>query len=425
MNYSPLSERLRPTTIQEIAGQDHLVGKSGILTHIIESKRPRSLLLFGPPGCGKTTLARLYAAAFNFPFIALSAVVKNVAELKRTLKEPSFFSQPSLLFVDEIHRFNRAEQDIFLPFLEDGTLVLIGATTENPSFVLNGALLSRLMTLTLHPLQESSLEQILQRYEARFSPLPLDPAARSYLVSLAQGDGRYLLNLIETIEQTGAKETLDPTNLGKILQKKPALYDKDKEVHYNSISALHKAIRGSDPDAALYWFARMLEGGEDPRFIGRRLIRVATEDVGLADPSALSLTLAACDAYERLGSPEGELALAQAVLYLALSPKSNATYTAYGAVREFASKTTHLSPPKHILNAPTSLMKEMGYGSGYQYDHDMPSGFSGQDYFPEEVGRQSFYQPVERGFEREMKKRLDYFAKMRKQPPCSNPDNAV
>ena len=416
MHYVPLSERLRPAQLQDIAGQDHLVGEKGYITRIIQNGRPFSLLLFGPPGCGKTTIARLYASAFGLPFVALSAVLNSTTELKKILKDGQdnpLFARQTLIFVDEIHRFNRAQQDIFLPFLEDGSLVLIGATTENPSFSLNNALLSRLRVVTLKALDSHSLEKILSRYEKSVRPLPLNAQARSYLIEKSQGDGRHLLNLIETIDRFPPNEPLDVQDLADLIQKKPALYDKDKEGHYNLISALHKSVRGSDPDAALYWFARILEGGEDPLFIARRLIRMASEDIGLADPSALNLTLTAYDAYQKLGSPEGELALAQAVLYLALSPKSNACYTAYGKARETASETGHLSPPKHILNAPTALMKEMGYGNGYVYDPDTPDGFSGQNYFPDEIERQRFYQPVERGFEREMRKRLDYFEKLR------------
>lgn len=411
----PLYEKLRPQKLSEISGQDHLVGKDGYLTHLVEKGRPVSLLLFGPPGCGKTTIARLYAKAFNLPFTSLSGVLQSTAELKKLLKEGQetpLFHRQIILFVDEIHRFNRAQQDIFLPFLEDGSLILIGATTENPSFVLNNALLSRLRTLTLHSLTGESLEKITARYESLHKPLPLTPDARDWLLNLAQGDARHLLNAIETIgELPDGQYTQE--NLVHFLQKRAPLYDRDKEGHYNLISALHKSIRGSDPDAALYWLCRMLNGGEDPLFIARRLIRCASEDIGLADPQALPFTIAAFQTYQILGSPEGELTLAQAVLYLALAPKSNATYTAYGAAKESAAKTGHLNPPKIILNAPTRLMKEMGYSDGYVYDHDTPAGFSGQDYFPPDLGRQSYYQPVERGFEREMKKRLDYFQKQR------------
>ncbi len=411
----PLSERLRPQNLSEISGQEHLVGRDGYIARIVQSGRPLSLLLFGPPGCGKTTIARLYAQAFGLPFVSLSAVFNSTTELKKILKEGQenpLFNRQTILFVDEIHRFNRAQQDIFLPFLEDGSLILIGATTENPSFVLNNALLSRLRVLTLHSLSPEALGRIIDRYGKEVRPLPLDEAARNYLVHLSQGDGRHLLNLIENLEQI-PKEAWDAASLSEVLQKKPALYDKHQEGHFNLISALHKSVRGSDPDAALYWFARMLEGGEDPLFLARRIIRMASEDIGLADPQALQIALAAFKTYQMLGSPEGELTLAQAVLYLALAPKSNAAYTAYGAARKLASETGHLNPPKHILNAPTSLMKEMGYGQGYQYDPDTPRGFSGQEYFPEELPRQEFYNPVERGFEREMRKRLDYFSRLR------------
>lgn len=417
MHTIPLSERLRPSSLSEVSGQSHLVGPDGYITRIIASKRPLSLLLFGPPGCGKTTIARLYAAAFGLPFQTLSAVFNSAAELKKMLKEgreTPLFSKQTILFIDEIHRFNRSQQDLFLPFLEDGDIILIGATTENPSFALNGALLSRLRVLTLNSLSTDSLSQILQRYEAKNQRLPLDSEGKAYLIAQSQGDGRHLLNLIENIEQVPS-ESLDLEALSHLLQKKTALYDRDREGHYNLISALHKAVRGSDPDAALYWLARILEGGEDPLFLSRRMIRMASEDIGLADPHALQFALNADEAYRRLGSPEGELALAQIVLYLALCPKSNAAYTAYGSARKKASETGQMNPPKHILNAPTPLMKEMGYGAGYLYDPDTPHGYSGQNYFPDEMGRQSFYHPVERGFEREMKKRLEYFSKLRKQ----------
>jgi putative ATPase len=414
--YIPLSERLRPNGFGEIAGQDHLAGPEGYVTRIVESGRPLSLLLFGPPGSGKTTLARLYAKAFRLPFVSISAVFNSAAELKKILKESQetpLLNRQSILFVDEIHRFNRSQQDIFLPFLEDGSIILIGATTENPSFSLNNALLSRLRVLVLNSLSPDSLRQILERYERSVRPLPLSPEARNFLVSLSQGDGRHFLNLIENIESAERKEPWDIPSLSQILQKRPALYDRDKEGHYNLISALHKSVRGSDPDAALYWFARMLEGGEDPLFLARRILRMAAEDIGLADPQALGIALQARDTYECLGSPEGDLALAEAVVYLALAPKSNALYAAFGEARKAASETGNLDPPKHILNAPTAFMKEMEYGKGYVYDPDTPLGFSGQDYFPSEMGRKSFYRPFERGFEREMKKRLDYFSKLR------------
>ena len=414
--YVPLSERLRPHLINEIAGQEHLVGPDGYVSRIIESGRPLSLLLFGPPGSGKTTLARLYARAFHLPFLSLSAVFNSAAELKKILKESAetpLLTRQQIVFIDEIHRFNRSQQDIFLPFLEDGSLILIGATTENPSFSLNNALLSRLRVLTLHSLRDDSLGQILERYEKSVRPLNLSSEARAFLIQLSQGDGRHFLNLIENLEPIERAEPWDVISLSGVLQKRPALYDKDQEGHYNLISALHKSVRGSDPDAALYWFARMLDGGEEPLFLARRIIRMAAEDIGLADPQALGLALAARNTYETLGSPEGELALAQALVYLALAPKSNALYVAYGEAKKAAAETGQLSPPKHILNAPTSLMKEMEYGKGYLYDPDTPLGFSGQEYFPSEIGRQSFYKPYERGFEREMKKRLDYFSKLR------------
>ncbi len=415
--YIPLSERLRPHSLGELVGQDHLVGPNGYITRLVQKKgHPLSLLLYGPPGCGKTTLARIYAQAFQLPFLSLSGVFNSVAELKKILKENQetpLFNQQTVLFVDEIHRLNRAQQDLFLPFLENGTLVLVGATTENPSFALNNALLSRLRVLFLHPLSPEALEHLLVRYEAKHAPLNLLPEARRSLISLAQGDGRHLLNSVEVLEQLAPEIPLDVDGLAHLLQKRAALYDRDQERHYNLISALHKSIRGSDPDAALYWFARMLEGGEDPLFLGRRLIRMASEDIGLADPQALSVALNGWNTYNMLGSPEGELALAQVVVYLALSPKSISVYRAYQKARESAANTGHLDPPKHIMNAPTSFMKANGYGKDYIYDPDTPESCSGQEYFPEELGRQSFYQPVPRGFEREMEKRLHYFSKLR------------
>lgn len=401
----PLYEKLRPKTLSEVSGQDHLIGENAYLNFIVRGGKPISLLLCGPPGSGKTTLARLYAKSFQLPFISMTGVLQSTAELKKILKEGEatpLFNRQIILFFDEIHRLNRSQQDIFLPFLEDGSLILVGATTENPSFTLNSALLSRLRVLTLNAHTPESLEQILCRYENLSGKLNLTSGARQFLLSQSQGDGRYLLNLIETIEQLPKKE-YDESELSSLLQKRPALYDKDRDGHYNLISALHKSVRGSDPDAALYWLARMLEGGEQPLFIARRLIRMAIEDVGLADPQALPIALSAYQTFEMLGSPEGELALAQVAIYLALAPKSNAAYTAYGASRELAATTGHLNPPQIILSKP----------EGYVYDHDTPHGFSGQDYLPPSLPRPTFYIPVERGFEREMKKRLHYFSSLR------------
>lgn len=418
MSSEPLSEKMRPGNLDQIYGQEHLLGEHGFLTGIIKSGRPLSIILWGPPGCGKTSIARLYAKAFGMRFESMSAVFSGIADIKRVVKEAEstpLFGKGTLLFVDEIHRFNKTQQDAFLPYIERGTIVLVGATVENPSFYLNNALLSRVRVLTLNALDQGAMEAILKRYEMESAPLLLTPKARQMLIHTAQGDGRYLLNLVENVQALVAKGTaeLDENALKEIVQKRAALFDKADDQHYNLISALHKSIRGSDPNAALYWFSRMLEGGEEPLFISRRLIRMATEDIGLADPQALPLAIAARDAYEMLGSPEGELALAEVVVYLALAPKSNAVYLAYSEARRTAADTSHLNPPAIILNAPTKLMRDLGYGKGYIYDHDAPEGFSGQNYFPDDLERQNYYRPVKRGFEREMAKRLEYFKKKR------------
>lgn len=413
---SPLAEQMRPKSLDEVVGQDHLAGPDGFITKIIKSGRPLSIILWGPPGSGKTSIARLYAKAFNIPFYSISAIFSGIADLKKIVKEieeTPLLHQGAVLFVDEIHRFNKAQQDAFLPYVEKGTIVLVGSTAENPSFYLNDALLSRLRVLSLKPLDEAALDLLLRRYESQRGLLPLTEGARKLIIFSAQGDGRFLLNLIENLQGTTFETPLDEAALQIYLQKRSALYDRQGDQHYNMISALHKSVRGSDPDAALYWFSRMLEGSEDPLFLARRMIRMASEDIGLADPQALQLCIAARDAYDMLGSPEGELALAQAIVYLALAPKSNALYKAYGEARDLASKTTQMSPPAIILNAPTKLMKQMGYGKGYQYDHDMEDAFSGQNYFPDGLERRELYEPVERGFEREMKKRKDYFNKKR------------
>ncbi len=416
----PLADRLRPATLADIVGQAHLVGPSGTLTAMLARDQLSSLILWGPPGVGKTSIARLLAAASGLAFVQLSAVFSGVADLKRVFEEASRLRRAgrvTLLFVDEIHRFNRAQQDGFLPVVEDGTVVLVGATTENPSFALNGALLSRCQVLVLKRLDDADMETLLARAERETGhPLPLTPEARAALRAMADGDGRYLLNMAEQVAGLGPAATpLNPAALSELVARRAALYDRDREEHYNLISALHKSLRGSDADAALYWFERMLAGGEDPRYIARRLVRFASEDVGLADPQALPLTLAAWDAYERLGSPEGDLALAQAVLYLGTAPKSNAAYTAHKAAARAARETGSLAPPAHILNAPTKLMKQLGYGTGYEYDHDTADAFSGQDYFPEGIPRQDFYTPANRGFERELAKRQAYWAGLRKE----------
>lgn len=413
----PLADRLRPKSLGEVVGQDHLIGPEGPIGRMVAQGRPHSIILWGPPGTGKTTISRLLSTAFNLHFDQLSAVFSGVADLKKTFdaaRQRRRVGQGTLLFIDEIHRFNRSQQDSFLPVVEDGTVVLVGATTENPSFELNGALLSRAQVLVLHRLDDTALEALLARVEAHTGePLPLTPDARATLKAMADGDGRYMLNLAEEVTLLKVVKPLDPKALVEAVQRRAPLYDKSREEHYNIISALHKSIRGSDPDAALYWLARMLAGGESPLFIARRLVRAAVEDIGLADPQAVVQALAAKDYYDFLGSPEGEIALAQCVIYLASAPKSNAVYKALGAAKRAAAEHGSLMPPAHILNAPTKLMGNLGYGAGYQYDHDAEDGFSGQNYFPSEMGRQALYAPKEIGFEREIAKRLDYWAKLR------------
>ncbi|MEJ8566343.1 replication-associated recombination protein A [Elongatibacter sediminis] len=415
----PLPDRLRPRGLDEIVGQDHLVGPGGPIRQMVDEGRLSSMILWGPPGCGKTTLARILSGHTDLQFEQLSAIFSGVKDLRAVFEAARVRranGQGTVLFVDEIHRFNKSQQDAFLPVVEDGTIVLIGATTENPSFELNSALLSRTQVYVLQRLGDEALETLLQRAEQETDrSLPVDDQARATLKAMADGDGRYVLSMAELlISQTGP---LDTEAMLRLVQRRAPLYDKNDDAHFNLISALHKSVRGSDADAALYWLARMLAGGEQPEYIARRVVRMAVEDIGLADPQALPHCLAAWDAYERLGSPEGELALAQAVVYLATAPKSNAAYTAYAEARRTAAKTGSLMPPRHILNAPTELMKAQGYGSGYRYDHDTDEGFSGQDYFPEELPREQFYDPPERGFEREIRKRLHYWQKLREQAP--------
>ncbi|MDZ7710033.1 MAG: replication-associated recombination protein A [Roseovarius sp.] len=413
----PLADRLRPRALSEVIGQQAILGPEGALGAMLAAGSLGSLILWGPPGVGKTTIARLLAHETDLHFVQISAIFSGVPELRRVFDEARHRrtqGNGTLLFVDEIHRFNRAQQDAFLPHMEDGTILLVGATTENPSFELNAALLSRAQVLVLERLSLADLELMAQRAEAELGrALPLDGPAREALLEMADGDGRALLNLIEQVAAWKGEGRLDTQALTARLMRRAAQYDKSGDAHYNLISALHKSVRGSDPDAALYWLGRMLAGGEDPRYLARRITRMAIEDIGLADSHAQTVCLHAWEIYERLGSPEGELALGQAVIYLALAPKSNAGYSAFKAALRDAKKTGSEPPPKHILNAPTSLMKEQGYGAGYQYDHDAEDGFSGQDYFPEGMKRPVYYLPPERGFERELKKRLDFFAKRR------------
>ena len=415
----PLAEKLRPNILGDIVGQAHLLGPEGSLTGMLKRHSLASLILWGPPGVGKTTIARLLASEAGLHFTQISAVFSGVADLKRVFDEALKLKRAgrtTLLFVDEIHRFNRAQQDAFLPVVEAGTIVLVGATTENPSFALNGALLSRCQVFVLRRLDDQAMEQLLLRAEAETGCLlPLQTAARATLRAMADGDGRALLNMAEQLLALPPDGLLSEEALAQILSRRAALYDRDREEHYNLISALHKSMRGSDADAALYWLARMFAGGEDPRYIARRITRFASEDIGLADPQALPQALAAWEAYERLGSPEGEICIAQAVLYLATAPKSNAAYKALGAANRAARETGSLMPPMNVLNAPTKLMKNLGYGAGYEYDHDTEEGFSGANYFPEGMGRPDFYRPVERGFEREIMKRLAYWQKLREE----------
>ena len=418
-DHRPLADQLRPKTIETVVGQDDLLQGDGMIARMVRDEKIGSTILWGPPGCGKTTIARLLAGHTDLFFESISAIFSGVADLRKVFdaaKERRRMGQGTLLFVDEIHRFNKSQQDAFLPHVEDGTIVLVGATTENPSFELNAALLSRCQLAVLKRLGDEALEQLLQAAEAHLSvKLPVDDEARQALKSMADGDGRYLLNLVEQLMTVPTDEELDTKNLAKWVQKRAPIYDKNNEEHYNLISALHKSVRGSDVNAALYWLARMLSGGEDPKYIARRVIRMAVEDIGLADPQALPQTLAAMETYERLGSPEGELAIAQAVIYCTTAPKSNAAYAAYKAAMSSAKETGSVMPPAHILNAPTQMMKDIGYGKGYAYDHNTEHGFSGQNYFPDDMPRQEFYVPVARGFEREIQKRLDYWKKLAQQ----------
>ena len=415
----PLADRMRPESLGDVVGQDHLIGAAGPLGRMVANGRMTSIILWGPPGTGKTTIARLLAEQSDLEFEPLSAVFSGVADLRKVFdraKDRRSVGRGTLLFIDEIHRFNKAQQDGFLPYVEDGTVVLVGATTENPSFELNSALLSRAQVLVLNRLSDEAMDALLSRAESvEGENLPVNADARAALRAMADGDGRYLLNMAEEVFTLSNDTVLDTKALASAVQKRMPLYDKSQDGHYNLISALHKSLRGSDADAALYWFARMLAGGEDSTYILRRLVRFASEDIGLADPHALPQSIAAWEAFDRLGSPEGELAVAQCVIYLATAPKSNASYKAEKSAKKSARETGSLMPPKHILNAPTKLMSELGYGEGYAYDHDAEDGFSGQNYFPEEMQRSRFYNPEGKGFEREIVKRLEYWDKLRRE----------